>query len=44
MYSVTRKRKIGIQVGCAAVDRKEKVCSAHILRAVMDGVIMKLEY
>ena len=24
MYSVTRKRKIGIQVGCAAVDRKEK--------------------
>lgn len=23
MYSVTHKRKIGIQVGCAAVDRKE---------------------
>ena len=23
MYSVTHKRKIGIQVGCSAVDRKE---------------------
>ena len=23
MYSVTHKRKIGIQVGCAAVERKE---------------------